>query len=138
MTPEQIQICKDSWSQVVPIATEAAALFYTHLFEADPSLKSLFKGDMSVQGEKLMGMITAAVRLLDKLDQLVPVVEKLGVGHVAYGVKDSHYDTVGAALLKTLEQGLGDAFTTDVKAAWIAAYSVLSTTMINAANRETA
>ena len=134
MTPEQIQLCKDSWAKVEPIADDAAALFYQNLFEADPSLKELFKGDMAEQGKKLMEMITAAVRMLDKLDQLVPIVQKLGVRHADYGVKDSHYDTVGGALLKTLEMGLGDAFTDDVTEAWTVAYGILAKTMIDAAN----
>lgn len=138
MTPEQIQLCKDSWSKVEPIADDAAALFYSNLFEADPSLKALFKGDMAEQGKKLMEMITAAVRMLDKLDQLVPIVQNLGIRHATYGVEPSHYDTVGGALLKTLSQGLGDAFTDDVKAAWTVAYGILATTMIDAANSATA
>lgn len=134
MTPAQIQLCQQSWASVEPIADEAAALFYQNLFAADPSLKPLFKGDMTAQGEKLMQMIGSAVRLLDKPDTLIPVVEKLGARHAGYGVEDSHYDTVGAALIKTLSMGLGEAFTDEVKLAWVAAYTVLSTTMINAAN----
>lgn len=134
MTPEQIQLCKDSWAKVEPIADDAAALFYSNLFEADPSLKALFKGDMAEQGKKLMQMIGTAVRLLDKLDQLVPAVQQLGERHAGYGVKESHYATVGGALLKTLGQGLGEAFTDEVKQAWTVAYGILSKTMIDAAN----
>ncbi len=134
MTPEQIQLCKDSWTKVEPIADDAAALFYNNLFEADPSLKTLFKGDMTEQGRKLMEMIGTAVRMLDKLDQLVPVVQNLGVRHVDYGVKNEHYATVGGALLLTLSQGLGEDFTPEVKEAWTEAYGILSKTMIDAAN----
>ncbi len=134
MTPEQIQLCKDSWSKVEPIADDAATLFYSNLFEADPSLKNLFKGDMNEQGKKLMQMISSAVRMLDKLDQLVPIVQQLGIRHKAYGVKDSHYATVGAALLKTLSMGLGDDFTKEVEEAWTEAYGILAATMIGAAN----
>ena len=137
MTPEQIQLCKDSWAKVEPIADDAAALFYGNLFDADPSLKALFKGDMAEQGKKLMQMIGTAVRLLDKLDQLVPAVQQLGVRHAGYGVEESHYDTVGGALLKTLGQGLGEGFTDDVKEAWTVAYGLLSKTMVDAANTET-
>ena len=136
LNAEKIALCRDSWSKVEPIADDAAALFYSNLFEADPALKPLFKGDLTEQGKKLMQMITAAVNLLDKLDELVPVVEKLALRHVGYGVKDEHYATVGAALIKTLGQGLGDAFTDEVKAAWLTAYGVLSSTMIAAANAE--
>ncbi len=134
LTPVKIALCRSSWSKVEPIADDAAALFYKNLFEADPELKPLFKGDMIEQGKKLMQMITAAVGLLDKLDELVPVVEKLAVRHVDYGVKDEHYDTVGAALIKTLGQGLGADFTDDVQEAWLTAYGVLSSTMIAASH----
>ena len=137
MTPKQIQLCKSSWAKVEPIADDAAALFYNNLFEADPSLQSLFKGDMKAQGKKLMEMITSAVNMLDRLDELVPVVQALGKRHVAYGVEDSQYDTVGGALIKTLGMGLGDDFTDEVKQAWGTAYGVLATTMIEASHDET-
>jgi hemoglobin-like flavoprotein len=93
----------------------------------------MFKSDIKEQGKKLMQMITAAVRGLNDLNRLVPVVEDLGRRHVGYGVADRHYDTVGTALLWTLEQGLGSAFTAEVKEAWTAVYTVLATTMKNAA-----
>lgn len=134
MTPEQIELCKSSWSKVEPIADDAAAIFYSNLFEADPSLQALFKGDMIAQGKKLMQMIGSAVRLLDKADTLIPVVQQLGVRHVGYGVEDSHYATVGGALIKTLATGLGDDFTDETEAAWVAAYTILSNTMIEAGN----
>ncbi|WP_101758388.1 globin family protein [Oceanicoccus sp. KOV_DT_Chl] len=136
MTPEQIQLCMDSWSKVEPIADDAAVLFYNNLFEADPELKPLFKGNMVEQGKKLMQMITAAVRMLDNLDQLVPIVQKLGIRHAGYGVVADHYDTVGAALLKTLSMGLGDEFTEEVETAWTEAYGILAATMIAAAEAE--
>jgi len=136
MTPEQIQLCKSSWAKVEPIADDAAALFYGNLFDADPSLKSLFKGDMKAQGKKLMEMITSAVNMLDRLDDLLPVVQSLGKRHVAYGVEDSQYETVGAALIKTLEVGLDNDFTSEVKEAWVTAYDVLATTMIQASQEE--
>lgn len=133
MTPEQALLVKTSWEKVVPISETAAELFYGKLFELDPSLKDLFKGDMKEQGEKLMKMINTAVSGLDKLEAIVPAVQQLGVRHVAYGVKDQHYDTVGAALLWTLETGLGEAFTDEVKDAWATVYGVLADTMKAAA-----
>lgn len=136
MTPEQIHACKTSWARVEPIADTAASLFYNNLFTADPSLKHLFKGDMQAQGKKLMEMIGAAVRMLDRLDELVPIVEAMGRRHLAYGVEDAHYDTVGSALIETLQTGLGDDFTDDVRDAWLAAYTILASTMIAAAHRE--
>lgn len=133
MTPEQAILVKSSWEKVVPISAQAAELFYGKLFELDPTLQSLFKGDMAEQGKKLMMMINTAVNGLDRLEEIVPAVQQLGVRHVAYGVKDEHYDTVGAALLWTLETGLADAFTDDVKDAWATVYGVLADTMKAAA-----
>jgi hemoglobin-like flavoprotein len=133
MTPEQAVLVKNSWALVTPIADKAAELFYGKLFELDPELKSMFKGNMTEQGRKLMTMINTAVNGLDKLEAIVPAVEQLGVRHVAYGVKDKDYDTVGAALLWTLEAGLGDAFSPAVKEAWTITYGVLANTMKSAA-----
>jgi len=138
MTPEQIELVKTSWAQVVPIADTAAKLFYGKLFELDPALKPLFKGDMTEQGKKLMRMVGTAVNGLDRLDQIVPAVKDLGVRHVAYGVQDSHYDTVGSALLWTLGQGLGESFTTDVETAWATVYGLLADTMKTAAAKAVA
>ena len=74
-------------------------------------------------------MIDVAVKGLNDLDTLVPAVQELGNRHPAYGVKAEHFDSVGAALLWTLEQGLGDEFTPDVKEAWTEVYNVLSGVM---------
>ena len=133
MTPEQAILVKSSWAKVLPISDKAAELFYGKLFELDPELKPLFKGDMTEQGKKLMKMINTAVNGLDRLEEIVPAVQNLGVRHIGYGVKDKDYDTVGAALLWTLEQGLGDAFTEDVKHSWATVYGILASTMKTAA-----
>lgn len=129
MTPKQIELVQATWARLVPIKDQAAALFYRTLFDMDPALQSLFKGDMIEQGRKLMAMIGTAVNGLARLDALLPAVRDLGRRHASYGVKEAHYATVGAALLLTLEQGLGDAFTPEVRGAWTTAYMVLATTM---------
>ena len=129
MNSEQINLVQSSFNQVRPIATTAAELFYQRLFLLDPSLRPMFKGDMAHQGRMLMSMLSSAVNGLTQLEALVPVVRQLGARHAAYGVRDEHYATVGMALLWTLEQGLGDDFTPDVRKAWIRAYAVLSGTM---------
>lgn len=135
MTPEQIALVKSTWEMVAPISDKAAELFYGKLFELNPDLKSMFSGDMDEQGKKLMRMIGTAVNGLDRLDEIVPAVQQLGVRHIEYGVKDADYDTVGAALLWTLEQGLGDAYTSDVSAAWATVYGLLAGTMKSAASQ---
>jgi hemoglobin-like flavoprotein len=133
LTVHQKTLVQESFAIVAPIADDAAALFYRRLFELDPSLERMFRGDMAEQRRKLMQMLTAAVKGLDRLDQLVPVVQDLGRRHATYGVEDRHYDTVGAALLWTLEKGLGKAFTPETKEAWATVYGILSTTMQEAA-----
>jgi hemoglobin-like flavoprotein len=129
MTPQQIALVRNSFDAVAPIADQAAALFYDNLFEADPRLKALFRADLGHQGQRLMAMIGAAVGLLDAPQKLQPVLRSLGTRHGAYGVQAQHYDTVGAALLKTLGQGLGEAFTAEVRAAWTAMYALVAAEM---------
>lgn len=137
MTPEQIKLVQTSWAQVTPIAEQAAELFYNRLFTLDPDLRSLFKSDMREQGRKLMRMLGTIVNGLDNLEALVPTVQDLGRRHAGYGVTDQHYRTVAEALLWTLGQGLGDAFSENVENAWVTAYTILADTM-TAAAREAA
>ena len=129
MTNEQIKLVQDSFRQVAPIAETAAQLFYARLFELDPDLELLFKGNLTEQGRKLMQMLGLAVNSLDRMEQLLPVVRSLGTRHVNYGVRDKDYDTVGQALLWTLWKGLGEAFTPDVEAAWSNVYATLASAM---------
>jgi hemoglobin-like flavoprotein len=120
-------LIRTTWAQVVPIADQAAALFYQRLFEIDPSARDLFRAtDMVQQRKKLLQVLGIAVSSLDNLGALVKTVEDLGRRHAGYGVKDEHYDSVGAALLWTLQQGLGSAWTAEVAAAWTEVYSLLS------------
>lgn len=129
MTPRQIDLVQDSFAQVKPIADAAADLFYARLFLLDPGLRGMFKGDMKKQGQMLMSMIGAAVNGLRNLEALSPVVRQLGARHVGYGVKAEHYETVGAALLWTLDKGLKDQFTSEVRDAWASAYQLLADVM---------
>ena len=133
VTAKQVALVQESWAAVVPISETAAELFYGRLFEIAPEVRPLFPDDLTAQGKKLMDMINTAVNGLTNLSAIVPAVQALGERHVAYGVKDEHYDTVAAALLWTLEKGLGDKFTPEVKGAWVAVYTVLATTMKEAA-----
>lgn len=129
MKADQIKLVQDTFDKVRPISEEAAKLFYNRLFELDPSLKSLFKGDMKTQGKMLMQMLDYAVTGLDRLDTIIVAIQDLGKRHAGYGVKDEYYETVGEALLWTLEQGVGKDFTPDVKDAWAEAYKLLSDIM---------
>ena len=137
MTPRQVDLIRESWTAVEPIQGVAADLFYTRLFELDPALGRLFRNtDMAQQKKILMQTLTVVVKSLDRLDQLVPAIEALGRRHAGYGVRPEHYETVGAALLWTLGQGLGEAFTPELERAWTEAYSTLASVMIGAAQGE--
>jgi methyl-accepting chemotaxis protein len=136
MNSDSVSLVQESWKEVIPIAPRAAELFYQNLFGLDPGLRPLFRGDMTAQGEKLVQMIGVAVGKLDDLDTLLPVLQNLGKRHAGYGVKDHHYESVAAALLATLAQGLGEKFTSAMKQAWIRAYDLIATSMMQAAHAE--
>jgi len=129
MTNEQIKLVQDSFRKVAPIAETAAQLFYARLFELDPDLELLFKGNLTEQGRKLMQMLGLAVNSLDRMEELLPAVRSLGTRHLIYGVRDKDYDTVGQALLWTLRKGLGESFTPAVEAAWSNVYATLASAM---------
>ncbi len=133
LSPIEVRLVRNSFARVEPIAEQAATLFYTHLFTADPALRPLFRGDMQTQGRRLMQMIGAAVALLERPEALLPVLRQLGARHAGYGVRDSHYATVGGALIQTLADGLGDAFTVETRVAWLKVYGLVSHTMMAAA-----
>ena len=129
----QIKLVQSSFAHVEPIADTAAALFYTRLFELDPSLRLMFKGNMIEQGKKLMTTLKVVVNGLTRLEALVPAVQALGRRHASYGVTDEHYDTVAEALLWAIQDRLGTHWTSAVGAAWAAAYQLLADTMQRAA-----
>jgi len=138
MTPEQIQLVRSSFALVEPIQEQAAVIFYRRLFDLDPHIAGLFAGtDMDRQRKVLMQTLTVVVKGLDRLDQIGPAVVALGERHVDYGVRAEDYATVGAALVWTLGQGLGPAFTPAVSEAWQAAFGLLAGVMIGAAERRT-
>jgi nitric oxide dioxygenase len=133
MMPEQIALVRQSFAKIEPAKEAAAALFYERLFAVDPSTRALFRGDMRSQRAKLMAAIAAVVRSLDRPEPMFDQLRALARRHVGYGVRESHYGSVGEALLWTLEQGLGSEFTPAVRAAWAAAYQHISGVMIEAA-----
>lgn len=133
MTPDQIQLVQASFAKVEPISDKAAELFYGRLFEIAPDIKPLFTSDIEQQGRKLMTTLGVVVNGLSDFDAVLPAAKSLAVRHVDYGVTPAHYPPVGAALIWTLEQGLGDAFDNATRTAWSTAYAVLSNVMIEAA-----
>ena len=133
MTPEQIKLVQQSFAKVAPISEQAALLFYDRLFEVVPSVKSLFPADMTEQRKKLMATLAVVVGGLGNLESVLPAASALAKRHVSYGAKAEHYPVVGAALLWTLEKGLGDAWTPEVADAWSTAYGTLAGYMISEA-----
>jgi nitric oxide dioxygenase len=129
MTPDQIKLVQSTFSQLAHDPDGVARAFYTRLFEIDPSLRAMFAEDMTEQRGRLMRMIGMAVNGLNRIEALLPTLHELGARHVGYGVKDSHYATVGQALLETLRTGLGHHFSPQVQEAWATAFAAISTTM---------
>lgn len=125
-----IDLVQVTWAHALKTAPNAGLVFYDQLFAADPTLRQLFKGSIDEQSLKLIGMLSMAIGKLDNLAGLQLVLAELGKRHVGYGVTPQHYATVGAALIGTLAIALGDAFTTEVKTAWLTVYQTLSDTMI--------
>jgi hemoglobin-like flavoprotein len=132
MTPEKIELVQSSFKKVMPIAGTAADLFYGRLFEIAPEVRPMFPEDMKEQKAKLMSMLGTAVTNLHRLETILPAVKALGERHKGYGVTAAHYAPVGAALLWTLEKGLGADFTPEVKAAWTDTYTALAGVMTSA------
>lgn len=133
LTEQQKQSVQMSFREISPIADEVSLKFYDRLFDASPSIRSLFPDDLTEQRRKLMYTLTLVVANLKNLDEIVPTIEALGRRHAGYGAEPAHYDVVGEALLHALAHGLGPAFTDEVKQAWIAAYGMIQTTMLKAA-----
>ncbi len=129
MNAEQISLVQKTFEKVEPIAQQTGDLFYQRLFEMDPTIRPLFKGDIKKQALMLMTVIGLAVRGLDRPQTVQDAVKTLGVRHTGYGVGMGDYNTFGAALIWALEQSMGSEFTPEVKAAWIEAYGVLSDAM---------
>jgi len=138
MTSTDIALVKDSFNKIAPISDQAAALFYARLFELDPSLRQLFRGDMEIQQRKFMQMIGLAVSSLGCRDALAAAFGPLGARHARAGVRPEHYSTVGTAFLWTLEKNLGADFTPAVKSAWTSTYSLIANTMLEGARSQVA
>lgn len=136
MTPTQQDLVQSSFAKVAPIADQAAVIFYDELFARDPALRSMFPEDMTEQRRKLMVMLATAVNNLKTWDKIQAAVQMLGARHATYGVRPSHYDTVGAALLATLAKGLGADFDAQTKDAWVACYAAVSSEMLGATRAE--
>src|ERR1700722_18421174 len=137
MTPDQVKLVQESFAKVAPISETAAVLFYDRLFEIAPKVKAMFPTDLTEQRRKLMATLAVVVGGLGNMETVLPAASALAKRHVAWGVKPEHYDSVGAALLWTLERGLGERWSSELAAAWSAAYGTLSQFMISEAYGQT-
>jgi len=135
MTNHQIQLIKTTWQAAAANAEVVGPLFYNRLFEIAPEVKPMFsRTTVPEQSRKLLAMLSFVISKLDSLDEILDEVSMLAQRHVKYGVQAKHFEYVGAALLWTLEQGLGEMWNNEVKEAWATCYGILSSAMINAGN----
>jgi len=107
LTPTQIDLVQASFERVLPIAEEAGLLLYQRIFELAPEARALFSDDIRPQARRTIAAVKTAVDGLDDLDRITPGLVRLGARHVHYGVRPEHFDVVGAALMWTLDQGIG-------------------------------
>lgn len=137
LTQQQIKLIKQSWRNFrnVPPAV-VGDLFYSKLFADHPAVRKMFPKDMNDQYRKLVDMLTTIVIRLDNIGTLTEEIDAMARRHAGYGVKPAHYKIVGAALLWTLEKGLGSDWNEEVKEAWRTCYTVLAETMIRAAEEQ--
>ena len=135
MTPEQVKLVKNSFRKVLPIAGVAADLFYDRLFEIAPGLRVLFPEDLVAQKKKFITMLAMVVTNLNEFERIAPVVEDLGMRHVAYGAITNYYELFGATLLWALDETLGVDFTPPLRTAWSEAYATLAAAMKGAATK---
>ncbi len=131
MTPQQIRLVRDSFAKIAPSHEAVSARFYENLFRIDPSLRPMFRGDLRAQGVKLIVALATVVRALDNMGPLLDALRDLGRRHTGYGVEPKHYESVGSALVETLEECFGPAFNAPMREAWIAAYAAVSGTMMS-------
>jgi nitric oxide dioxygenase len=130
ITSQQIELVQASFQRVLPIADIAGELLYGRVFALAPETRALFGEDIRPQARRLMAAVKVAVDGLENLEKVAPFLIKLGARHVRYGVRPEHFDVGGEALLWTLERGLGEAFTPDVRAAWVEAWNLVAGAML--------
>ena len=133
LTEDQKNLVRESFSRAERMADVVGLIFYKRLFELDAKLRPLFQHNIQEQSKKLMATLKMVVEGLDYSHELLSSIRSLGRRHIQYGVKEQHYDTVGAALLWALEKALGPDFSPEARSAWLTVYTWLATTMKEAA-----
>lgn len=125
----ECDLLRESWSKAALDRILAAQLFYGRLFEQRPDLRAMFGPDMTSQGRKLMDTLNFVVDNIGQSEVLEKPVTDLGRRHRGYGVKDEDYQDVGAALLWTFQNLMGDGFDAEVEQAWISVYTQIADRM---------
>ncbi|MFI6791559.1 globin domain-containing protein [Nonomuraea sp. NPDC050383] len=130
------RLVKESFSVIEPVAGKAAAYFYGRLFAESPHLRSMFPPGMDTQRDRLFGALTRIVWSLDSPDSMASFLGQLGRDHRKYGVVAEHYGAIGRALLATVRTFAADIWTSEIEAAWVAAYNAAAELMIEAAEAD--
>nr|WP_219905473.1 FAD-binding oxidoreductase [Actinopolyspora mortivallis] len=128
-----VQLIRESWAEVEPHAEDVSRFFYSMLFSIAPATRELFPVNMEVQRSRLLRALVHVVQMVDRPDELTPFLQQLGRDHRKFGVVSEHYEAVGTALLAAIKRYAGDSWTESVERAWAEAYTVMATTMNNAA-----
>lgn len=123
-----LELIRQTWADA---PANFAELFYADLFGYKPELRSLFPADLTEQQRKLMVTITAAIKLAENPEKLVPVLQELGRKHKGYGVTSEMYTAVGASLLDVLSVHVPN-YSAKADASWEELYAFVSSVMENA------
>ncbi|QIR36328.1 globin [Tolypothrix sp. PCC 7910] len=132
-----VEILVSIFEKIKPCGDEFAASFYENFFQACPEIKPLFnKTDMETQGKKLLNSLVLVVENFRDPQALAPVLNALGVRHIAYGATAKYYKPVGEALLVTFEQYLQEDWTPEAKRAWLNAYRAITALMLKGVGQQ--
>ena len=134
----QIEFLETSFQAIAPRGEAFVAAFYERLFTRFPQTRAFFATtDMKEQKKKLLGALALVIQNLRKPEVLTSALKGLGQRHVAYGVRPEHYPIVGAVLLETFADFLGERWTQAAHDAWAEAYEVVCTIMLEGADVST-
>jgi hemoglobin-like flavoprotein len=126
ITEHQILLVQTSFARLIDDIDNVARIFFERLFEIDPTLRPMFSSEMQVQGRKMFRTLLVIVNALNDPKTIVDMMRGLSKRHIGYGVKEAHYATVGAALVQTIHEALGDVASHEIDAAWLAAYTLVA------------
>jgi hemoglobin-like flavoprotein len=135
MTARQIMLVQATFEQSRARSRIIGERFYRRLFGRFPEMRNLFTGDIEEQAGKLMRMISGLVESLDRPDDTADILFELGMRHQAYGIRAEHYRIAGRIFLWAIKPADGQAFSPEIKEAWVAFYEMLVEKMVEAPNQ---